>query len=239
MLCLLDNYVKDMCVHLHKYCTEIDNAHLIEVFTKCNELLEENNYLMTEEGSSYLEKLINSRYIPSLQLLLKDHNDRGPNGRYPTRLLVSSKNFTQRFSKLAYKSIQNLFDRTGVAYGKHTIQNSFHIKSKLKELGFCMDNVAIISLDIKDVYPWCKFKAAKAAVKHCASTIDDHKRASIFKCLDILGFSICNMLVSFQDKYYEYVGDANPDNRGLTIGAAGISGYPLKGPNFYMGIFWR
>ena len=101
VLCLLDDYVKDMCVHLHKYCTEIDNAHPIEVFTKCNELLEENTYLMMEGESSYLEGQINSKSIPSLRLLLKDHKDKGPNGRYPTRFIVSSKNFTQGFSKLA------------------------------------------------------------------------------------------------------------------------------------------
>jgi len=68
------------------------------------------------------------------------------------------------------------------------------------------------------MYPSCKFKAVKAAVKHYASTLEDHERASVSKCLDILGFSMGNTLVSFQDQYYEYGGDADQDNRGLTIG---------------------
>jgi hypothetical protein len=38
------------------------------------------------------------------------------------------------------------------------------------------------------------------------------------KCLEILKFSVGNMIVSFLDKYYKYKVDPNPDKKGLTIG---------------------
>jgi hypothetical protein len=55
-------------------------------------------------------------------------------------------------------------------------------------------------------------------VKHYASVLPQLIREQINKCLDILHFSMGNMIVSFQDKYYEYGVDSNPDRCGLTIG---------------------
>jgi hypothetical protein len=44
------------------------------------------------------------------------------------------------------------------------------------------------------------------------------KQEHISKCLDILQFSMGNTIVTFQDKYYEYGVNADPNCHGLTIG---------------------
>jgi hypothetical protein len=55
-------------------------------------------------------------------------------------------------------------------------------------------------------------------VKHYASVLLQLKQKQINKCLDILCFSMGNTIVSFQNKYYEYGVDSDPDRHGLTIG---------------------
>jgi len=62
-----------------------------------------------------------------------------------------------------------------------------------------------------------KLKAVKTAVKDCTSTVEEHKRASISKCPDILGFNMGNKFVPFQYKFDEYGEYTIPDNRNVTI----------------------
>jgi hypothetical protein len=68
------------------------------------------------------------------------------------------------------------------------------------------------------MYPQCRFKAVSNVVKHYASILNPLKCKRVNKCLDILRFSMGNTIMSFQDKYYEYGIDSDPDRRGLTIG---------------------
>jgi hypothetical protein len=68
-----------------------------------------------------------------------------------------------------------------------------------------------------DMYPQCRFKAVSNAVKHFGTTLPDLKQEHINKCLDILHFSMGNTIVTFQDMYYKYGVDADPNCRGLTI----------------------
>ena len=44
------------------------------------------------------------------------------------------------------------------------------------------------------------------------------EKEKIGKCLDVIKFGMSNTLVSFTDKFYEYDGDLNEEERGLTIG---------------------
>ena len=48
--------------------------------------------------------------------------------------------------------------------------------------------------------------------------LPDLKQERINKCLDILQFSMGNTKATFQDKYYKYGVNANPNCCGLTIG---------------------
>ena len=141
--------------------------------------------------------------VGTLRITIKDHKPVKDNGRYPTRLLVSSKNFTQCISKLAYKAIQKMFDKNGVRYGERTINNSFDLKSQLELLDLREDEVTAVSIDIKDMYPMCKFGAVKDAVNHYARVLSDPQRSTIKKCLEILKFSMGHTIVQFQGEYYD------------------------------------
>jgi hypothetical protein len=68
------------------------------------------------------------------------------------------------------------------------------------------------------MYPQCKFRAVKAAVRYYASQLDQNRCERTKKCLEILKFSMGNEIVSFLDKYYKYGVEPDPDRRGLTIG---------------------
>ena len=78
--------------------------------------------------------------------------------------------------------------------------------------------VTIVSLDIKDMYPQCHFKAVQDAIQYYMRQLLDLSQSKIQQCLDILKFSMGNTIITFRDKYYEYGVDPNPDRRGLTIG---------------------
>ncbi len=98
------------------------------------------------------------------------------------------------------------------------LKNSLDVKCRFKSADFCRDDVTIVSLDIKDMYPQCRFKAVKDAVQYYASHLEPLKQEQIRRCLDILKFSMGNTIVSFLDKYYKYGVDPDPDRCRLTIG---------------------
>jgi hypothetical protein len=68
------------------------------------------------------------------------------------------------------------------------------------------------------MYPQFKFRAVRAAVCYYASQLDTIQRERTKKCVEILKFSMGNMIVLFLDKNYKYGVDPDPDKRGLTIG---------------------
>ncbi len=140
------------------------------------------------------------------------------NGRHPTHLIVSAHNFTQCLSKLASKSIESTFRHAGVNFECHTLKNLLSLKKQSKIDDFQQDDCTIVSLDIKDMYQHCRFKAAKAMVQYYASQLDPLQQEKIWQCLNILKFSMGNTIVSFLDKYYEYGVNPDPKRQGLMIG---------------------
>jgi len=105
-----------------------------------------------------------------------------------------------------------------VNFERHTLKNSLALKRIFEAKDFRKDEVTIVSLDIKDMYPQCRFKAVQTAVKYYARHLRPLDKEQVKRCLEILKFSMGNTIVSFRDKYYEYGVDADPDRRGLTIG---------------------
>ena len=102
-------------------------------------------------------------------------------------------------SKLASKSIEKSFQHANINFEKHTLKNSLALKRKLESMDLQRDNVTIVSLDIKDMYPQCRFKAVKAAVWHYSSQLPPLQQEKAKQCLDILEFSMGNTIVSFRD----------------------------------------
>ena len=207
-----------MEVHLRRYCNEIPRANLDQIYKDTNTFIDEIDHLCSDGEAQFLRSWCKTKKIPSVHLTVKDHKPVGTNGRHPTRLIVSAHNFTQCLSKLASKSIENSFRRANINFERHTLKNSLALKRKFESMDFTRDNCTIVSLDIKDMYPQCRFKAVKADVRYYSRQLPTLQRERIRQCLEILKFSMGNTIVSFQDKYYEYGVDPDPDRRGLTIG---------------------
>jgi hypothetical protein len=118
--------------------------------------------------ANFLKSWVKTKKIPSVRLSIKDHKPLQPNGCHPTRLIVSAHNFTQCLSKLASKSIECTFGCADVNFKRHTLKNLLALKQKLEEIDISRGEVTIVSLDIKDMYPQCCFKAVQDAVQYYA-----------------------------------------------------------------------
>ncbi len=153
-----------------------------------------------------------------MHLSVKDQKPVGANSRHPTRLIVLENNFIQCLSKLASKSIEKSFWHANINFKKHTLKNSLALKRKFESMDLQRDNITILSLHIKDMYPQCRFKAVKANICYLSSRLPPLQQEKVKRCLEILKFSMGNTIVSFREKYYEYGVDPDPGHHGFTIG---------------------
>ena len=78
--------------------------------------------------------------------------------------------------------------------------------------------VTIVSIDAVDYYPSVRFKLVRKAIQYYCRTLPAEDRVKIQDCLELIKFGMASTLFSFQGQYYEYDGDQDPDERGLTIG---------------------
>jgi hypothetical protein len=153
----------------------------------------------------------------SIPLSIKDHKPLQSNRQHPTNHIVSAHNITQCQSKLASNFFKRTFQCDGVTFDRNTLENFLNLKRKFEEDDVHQDNVTIISLDIKDMHPQCRFKALQDAVQHCMLWLPALDHEKIHCCLDILKFGMGNIIITFLDKYYEYGVEPDPDCHGLTI----------------------
>jgi hypothetical protein len=58
----------------------------------------------------------------------------------------------------------NTFRRAVINFECHTLKNLLDLKHRFKSADFRRNDMTIVSLDIKDIYPQCHFKAVKVAV---------------------------------------------------------------------------
>ena len=142
----------------------MDRSRLDTIYKDTNALVDDSEDLCSDGEMEFLRSWIKTRKIASVHLSIKDHKPIQANGRHPTCLIVSVHNFTQCQSKVASKSIESTFRRAGVNFERHTLKNSLSLKKQFKRDDFQRDDCTIVSLDIKDMYPQCRFKAVKATV---------------------------------------------------------------------------
>ena len=58
----------------------------------------------------------------------------------------------------------------------------------------------------------------RKAIEFFAKKLNDEQKVIITDCLKMIEFGMGNTLITFKDKYYEYGGSTNIEERGLTIG---------------------
>jgi hypothetical protein len=138
-------------------------------------------------------------------------------GEYVTRLIVPATNFTAAFPKVGYLGIKNIFDQNGINYSGSTITQASQLKTTLEKLNITKDKVTIILFDAVKMYPSIKYKFVWKAVKFFARNLNAEIQGRIDKCLEMIKFGMGNTLLTFVDKYYEYGGNLNVEDRGLTI----------------------
>ena len=211
-------YVSWVHGHLTKSCTEIPWERLSIIYAEAQSLLLKFSSLMDAGELSYIQHWIAAKCIPTPRLLIKDHKPPDEAGNYPTRLLIPATNFTQCFAKIGYKAIKAVLHAHCIQYNRHTITQSSHLKCTLERLNLNTVNCAVTSIDIRDMYPSCKFKLIKQAIHYYSEDFTEEEMAVIEAALEMLKFSMGNILVTFRDRYYEYGVDDDPVNRSLTIG---------------------
>ena len=210
---------KDWAIkHLLKNGKEIPRSKLIQTLDEAKELLEGLEDVMSEDEYYFVKSSLDSKAIPSPKLLIKDHKEINDDGNYPTRLVVPATNFTSAFSKLGYIGIKKIIDKAGINYTKKTIVQASHLKSQIESLKIRKDKHTIFSLDIEAFYPSVTYGLVKRAINFYSRTLGEEERATIDECLKMIAFGMGNTLLTFVDKYYEYDGEREIQDKGLTIG---------------------
>ena len=76
----------------------------------------------------------------------------------------------------------------------------------------------IASFDAVEMYPLIKYKLVEKAVLFFPKDLDSISKRKLGVCLDMIRFGMGDTLLTFVDKYYEYGGEVNVEEKGLTIG---------------------
>jgi hypothetical protein len=210
---------KDWAIkHLLKNGKEIPKSKLVQALGEANELLEALEDIMSEDEYYFVKESLNSKAIPSPKLLIKDHKEINDDGNYPTRLVVPATNFTAAFSKLGYIGIKKIIDEAGINYTSKTIVQASHLKTQIESLNIKRDGHTIFSLDIEAFYPSVTYGLVERAIEFFSRTLGEKEKATIKECLKMVAFGMGNTLLTFVDKYYEYDGEREIQDKGLTIG---------------------
>jgi hypothetical protein len=109
--------------------------------------------MLAKGEMDFLNEGIASKSIPQPQLLVKDYKEREENGDYPTCLVIPVTNVTAAFSKIGYLGIKLMLDENKVKCATFTILQTLDLKEKLEALELKKDEVTMMSLDIKNIYP--------------------------------------------------------------------------------------
>ena len=144
-----------------------------------------------------MKEIISSRAIPTTTLLIKDHTPTDTQGNFPTRLVVPATNFTAGFPKIGYLGIKRIIDEAGVKYARKTIVQACDLKSTLEKLDLKRNKSTIMSLYIKDMYPYIRYKVVERAIFYFARNLGEEKKLQIRRCLELIKFGIGNTLLTF------------------------------------------
>ena len=117
--------------------------------------------------------------------------------------MVPATNFTSGFPKLGYLAIKSIFDRNNINYTNKTIIQASDLKSKLESLKLSNENCTIVSLDIVDMYPSITFLILMKAIEYFSRNFSEADKERIRNALEMWQFSMGNLLLTFQDKYYQ------------------------------------
>jgi hypothetical protein len=134
------------------------------------------------------------------------------------RLVIPASNFTSAFPKMGYLAIKRIFDENKVDYAKQTIIQVSDLKEQLELFCLTSKNCTIGSIDAQDYYPSVHFRLVQKAVQYYCQGLSLDLQDTVEECLEMIQFGMKLTLFTFQDRFYEYDGEENMDDCGLTIG---------------------
>ena len=94
--------------------TEIKKEELGIIFNKCLKLLFHYEPILSKNEIDFLTETIKSKKLPTSTLLIKDHKEQNPDGKFPCRLVIPATNFTAGFPKVGYQGIRAIFKNMGL-----------------------------------------------------------------------------------------------------------------------------
>eukprot|EP00957_Ditylum_brightwellii_P155915 11868638-Ditylum_brightwellii.AAC.1 len=121
----------------------------------------------------FLNKGKASKATPQPLLLVKDHKDKEENRDYPMQLLIPAMNFMAVFeNRLSWdKEMSDL-------------------KEKLEKLNLRRDEVTLMSLDIKNMYPLVWLRLILKALKYYGHNLLEEDMRMIDTCLEMIKFGM-------------------------------------------------
>ena len=112
-----------------------------------------------------MKQLLATRAILYPKFLIKYHKTTKQKGKFPTRLVIPSTNFTEMLSKIGYLGIKIVLDKTKVNYLCVSIIQASELKKRLEELYINRDGVTIESVDAINMYPSIKLITIRKEVR--------------------------------------------------------------------------
>ena len=100
---------------------------------------------------------------------------------------------------------------------RKTIIQASHLKTELEGIGITKDSNTITSIDIEAMYPNVMFSHIEDAVEYFLKDSPEEDVKEARKCLELVKFGMANTLITFNGKYWEYGGDLDVYDKGLTI----------------------
>eukprot|EP00957_Ditylum_brightwellii_P047893 3637461-Ditylum_brightwellii.AAC.1 len=147
-----------------------------------------------------------SKATPQPQLLVKDHKDKEENGDYPTHLVIPATHSMATFSKIGYLGIKRVLDDNKINYVTFAIIQASDLKEKLEMLNLRRDEVTLMSLDIKNMYPSVQLRLIWKLQKCYVRNLPEEDRRTIEACLEMIKLGMCSTLIQYHGKYYVYKG---------------------------------
>jgi len=155
--------------------------------------------------------------MPSSKLLIQDHKNPDPEGKFPAGSAVPATNFTLVFPKTGYLGIKRILDNNEADYMSKTTIQASDLKENLKSQGIACNNATTVATDAEDFYPSARLKLVRKAVCHFSKNPPEEDQINMEHFLDLIKFGMQSTLLAFVDKRCEHHGDRDPEERGLTI----------------------
>ena len=110
MLIIIEDYMHWVSDHLLKVADLAIRLKAVALFEDANKLLDKVKMELSVEEENFVKQSLATRVIPSLKILIKDHNTINKKGEFPTRLVIPATNFTATYSKIGYLGIKRCLD---------------------------------------------------------------------------------------------------------------------------------